>query len=252
MNIIWLASYPKSGNTYLRFLIYNYLYTEVNESMEVEKAMPDIHKLLTAGKGLNTGVSQSVFVKTHFCYNDKLPYHKETRGFIYIIRNPRDVLLSNSRYSGVTGNQQINLKKFAHQFINVMGVPRWKKMNMGTWPEHIASWLSATSQYPHLFLKYEDLRNDPTTSLQEIINFLKLELDEEKVKKAIEMSSLEVMRDLEIKEKEKSVETLFDDQGKDQYFVGEGKTNQSLAHIGEDTDDFFQKRFGKFMNIFGY
>ena len=37
MNIIWLASYPKSGNTYLRFLIYNYLYAEVSESIEVRK-----------------------------------------------------------------------------------------------------------------------------------------------------------------------------------------------------------------------
>tara|TARA_B100001013_G_scaffold337116_1_gene256947 strand:- start:544 stop:1302 length:759 start_codon:yes stop_codon:yes gene_type:complete len=252
MNIIWLASYPKSGNTYLRFLIYNYLYAEVSESIEVENKMPDIHKLLSSGRGLNTELNQSVFAKTHFCYNEKHPYHKDTRGFIYIIRNPRDVLLSNSRYSGVTGNQQIDLQAFAHQFINLMGVPRWKKMNMGTWPEHIATWLSATSQFPHLFLKYEELRKDPVSILKNIIQFLNLEFNEKRLNRAIEMSSLEVMRVLEKKEKENSTKTLFDDQGKDQYFVGEGKSNQSLAHIGEDTEELFQNRFGRVMNIFGY
>lgn len=185
----------------MRFLIYNYLYADVGESIEVENKMPDIHKLLSSSRGLNTELNQSVFAKTHFCYNAEHPYQKETRGFIYIIRNPRDVLLSNSRYSGVTGNQQIDLKAFAQQFINLMGVPRWKKMNMGTWPEHVATWLSATSQFPHLFLKYEELRKDPSSNLKNIINFLNLELNEEKLNKAIEMSSLEVMRGLEKKKK---------------------------------------------------
>jgi len=252
MNIIWLASYPKSGNTYLRFLIYNYLYAEVSESIEVENKMPDIHKLLSSGRGLNTKLDQSVFSKTHFCYNTQHPYHKNTHGFIYIIRNPRDVLLSNSRYSGITGNQQIDLKAFAQQFISLMGVPRWKRMKMGTWPEHVATWLSATSQFPHLFLKYEDLRKDPFSNLKNIIKFLNLELKEEKLNKAIEMSSLEAMRSLEKKEKENSTKTLFDDQGKDQYFVGEGKINQSLTHISEDIEKLFQNRFGRVMNIFGY
>ena len=66
------------------------------------------------------------------------------------------------------------------------------------------------------------------------------------------MSSLEVMRDLEKKENENSNKTLFDDQGKDQYFVGERKSNQTLAHIGEDIEELFQNRFGRVMNIFGY
>jgi hypothetical protein len=77
-------------------------------------------------------------------------------------------------------------------------------------------------------------------------------LNEEKLNKANEMSSLEVMRGLEKREKENSKKTLFDNQGKDQYFVGEGKTNQSLADIGEDTEELFQNRFGRVMNIFGY
>ncbi len=252
MNVIWLASYPKSGNTYLRFLIYNYLYAEVTESMEVEKIMPDIHKLLSTGRALNTEIKQTIFVKSHFLYSPKHPCYKETQGFIYIIRNPRDVLLSNSRYSGITGNRPIDLKTFAQQFIKTMGVPRWKKMNMGTWPEHVSSWLSATSQHPHLFIKYEDLRNDPSTCFKHIINFLKLDLDEERIKNAIEKSSLQSMKELEKKEKDNSTETLFDNQGKDNYFVGEGKTNQSLTHLGDDIEEFFQKRFGKITGIFGY
>ena len=81
---------------------------------------------------------------------------------------------------------------------------------------------------------------------------MNLELKEEKLNKAIEMSSLEAMRSLEKKEKENSTKTLFDDQGKDQYFVGEGKINQSLTHISEDIEKLFQNRFGRVMNIFGY
>lgn len=96
------------------------------------------------------------------------------------------------------------------------------------------------------------MRKDPSANLRNIIEFLNLELNEEKLNRAVEMSSLEVMRGIEKREKENSAGTLFDDQGKDQYFVGEGKTNQSLAHIGGDIEELFQNRFGKIMNLFGY
>ncbi len=255
MRIVWLASYPKSGNTFVRFLLCNYLFsdlTESIESMQVESRIPDIHNILGKGIFVDTSIQKNMIIKTHFLFREKHPYKKHSAGFIYIIRNPRDVLLSNSRYVGVTGKQKIDVKAFAKTFIINMGVPRWKKIGMGTWPEHVASWLMATNTMPHLFIKYEDLRVNTREILSEIIRFIGINVEEEKIADTVRKTSLSNMRSIEKKERQEKKASIFGNQGKNNYFVGEGKMNQSLAFLGDDIEELYQKRFGKFANIFGY
>ena len=158
MKIIWLASYPRSGNTYLRFLLYSYIYGIIKESIQVESTIPDIHKLLSSGGTLNSTMETTVFCKTHFIFSDNHPFVNNTVAFLYILRDPKDVLLSNIKYFKLISGQEIDERQFALDFITNLGVERWIKMNMGSWPQHISSWLMATNRYPHLFIKYEQLR----------------------------------------------------------------------------------------------
>ena len=131
MSIIWLASYPKSGNTYARMLLHNYLYGDVQDTEIVAERIPGLHYLLSQKIELKVKRNEKKLVKSHFCFSPKHPYFIKTSGFIYIIRNPRDVLLSNARYFGATSSPD-KLRRFAKTFIENLGVPHWKKNRYGS------------------------------------------------------------------------------------------------------------------------
>lgn len=252
MKVIWLASYPKSGNTFFRMLLHTYFFGESHDSNEIGRRIPDLHKVMTQGKTLQPHSDQKLlFAKTHFCLSGSHPHATDTAGFIYILRNPRDVLLSNARYFGLSNNPE-DLRHFATVFIENLGVPMWRKMKMGSWTEHFSSWLFATNQTPHLFLDYGDLRVNTADALKRAIKFLGEEPDESRIQIAVRHCALDEVRKFEIKEKSLGKKDVFVDLPNSASFVGEGKVAQSLAFIGEDIEMLYQERFGRFVHMFGY
>ena len=251
MKVIWLASYPKSGNTFIRMLLHAYLFGNGQNTEEVGERIPDIHQLLSRNKILEDHGDQKIFVKTHFCLSASHPYAKATAGCIYLLRNPRDVLLSNARYLGADRNPD-DLKKFALHFINFFGVQHWRQMNMGSWPEHLASWLYAANRQPQIYVKYEDLRTDTANTLKRVVSFLGEEADDARIQAAVEHCAIGKARKLEVEEKKQNRKNIYVDLPNNAAFVGEGKTAQSLAFIGEDIEELYQEKFGKLVNIFGY
>ena len=147
MKVVWLASYPKSGNTFIRMLLHTYFFGELHDSEEVGKNIPDLHQQTSKNNSIDTHRDKKIIVKTHFRFSGNHPYAAATAGYVYILRNPRDVLLSNARYFGANENPS-EFKEFSRAFINNFGVPRWQKMNMGNWPEHLASWLNSAGNIP--------------------------------------------------------------------------------------------------------
>ena len=252
MKIIWLASYSRSGNTYLRFLLYNYLYGEVKDSMQIQNRMPDLHKMIGAKISFDIEKKVNIFCKTHFVYSNDHPYIEHTAGVVYILRNPRDVLLSNLRFYRLFAKKEIDETKYVKSFIQNLGVARGRKLKWGNWPEHIGSWILAMSNHPMLFIRYEDLRLNTADTFKRVLGFLKQKIDEEKIKSAIERSSIETLQALEISEKSENKPTLFEKNKDDETFMGEGKINQSLEFLGEDIEEHFMNRFGKIMGAFGY
>jgi len=252
MNIVWLASYPKSGNTFLRLLLYRYIYADViNRTKEVEEKLPDLHKLLAEGKKLNVALDGSVLVKSHFLLSSQHPYFSHTVGFIYILRNPRDVILSNARYLGFHKDHNL-LYSFVENFIKNKGVDRWTQMGMGSYIGHLISWLNGVNSFPHLFIKYENLKEKPIETLTNVINFLGIGVDDKKIKEAIEDCDIKKLRELEKQEKQNNETTVFRISSKEEYFIGQGKSNQSLAEIDQELEDLYQEEFEGFVRIFGY
>ena len=251
MKVVWLASYPKSGNTYVRMLLHAYLFGRPEDTEAVGRRIPDIHLLQSQNKVLEDRGEKQVFVKTHFCFSANHPYAGSTSGCIYILRNPRDVLLSNARYVGADSDPD-NLRKFAIHFINNFGLLHWRQMNMGSWPEHLASWLYSANRLPLLFIKYEDLRTDTANALKRVIGFLGEEPDDSRLQAAVESCAIDKARKFEMEEKKRGRKNVYVDLPNNASFVGEGKISQSLAFIGEDVEALYEEKFGKLVSMFGY
>src|SRR5262245_64756041 len=93
--IVWLASYPKSGNTWVRFLLANLMVGDVTASEQVKIQIPDIHEGIT-GQHLFGG--HTTIIKTHWKFWTGFPLREDTIGAIYVLRHPIDVLESNQNY----------------------------------------------------------------------------------------------------------------------------------------------------------
>jgi len=259
VSVLWLASYPKSGNTYLRLLLHAYRHGPPESSAALEAAFPDLHKLLFARRRLDPAGpvqegghvdGEPWLVKTHFRWSPRHPYAARTVGFVYVLRHPRDVLLSNARFFGLEGREA--LEAFAQEFAHHLGVPRWRRMGMGTWPGHVASWLGASGRWPHLFLRFEELRRDPAAVLEQVLRFLGWPVEAGRLERAVAGASLEAARALERRDREQGVLGAFGTPGGGP-FVGEGRSRPTLAEAaGPEAEALFRERFGELMRLFGY
>lgn len=259
--IVWLASYPKSGNTWLRFLLHHYLYGEVSASDDVERRIPDLHqtgpdKLPAPDPGVAGGV---LVCKTHMCLSARHPHLDRTAGFVYIARHPRDVLLSDLNYVRMTApdSDQFSDELYVREFIRHMGSPAWQRLGVGTWADNVASWLSGASRFPHVLIRYEAMKADPAEPLERILRLLGETPDKARVAAAVEASTFERMRDLEARERTAGTpSTVFSitetSLKRDRRFMREGATRQSLEPLGADLARAFDERFGEVLAFLGY
>jgi len=235
----------------MRMLLHSYLYGVSADSDQISRDIPDIHQFKNPGNAFDGVDKKRLLVKSHFCLSAQHPYATATAGCIYIMRDPRDVLLSNARYFGADSDSD-TLRAFATSFIKNLGVARWRQMNMGSWPEHISSWLFSVNKLPLIFIKYSDLRNDTANTLRQVLKFLGEQLDESRIQSAVEHCALDKAREFEMKEKKSGRKSLYIDLPNNELFVGTGKIGQSLEHVGKDIEELYNKNFGSFVRIFGY
>ncbi len=218
--IVWLASYPKSGNTWLRAFLHNYIaqpeaaYSinrlvdlSVSESnalfyrkydarpasayaiAEVQQMRPLVHRDFTR---LHDDL---VFVKTH---NASLTVHgvplctpEFTQGAIYIVRDPRDVAVSYSHYTGRSVDRIIDFMGKA-QAAN-RGTDAQVFEMLGSWSTHVDLW--TRKRNPKLLvLRYEDLLESPLESFGKVIGFLGGGADPARLDKAIGFSAFDSLR----------------------------------------------------------
>ena len=218
--IIWIASYPKSGNTWLRAFVHNLFAdlataTDINQldhftlgdgrkdwyrqvagrpvdgmsAEELARLRPEVHRRMT------TAHPDSVFVKTHspLAEDHGTPAitMECTAGAIYILRNPMDVALSIAHHSGLDIDDAIRL--LADPNAGAPEDPRNVPMTLGTWSYHVRSWTQQPNPALHA-VRYEDLRTAPEEHFGAIVRFLGLEASPARLAKAIGFSSFEVLR----------------------------------------------------------
>ena len=246
----WLASYPKSGNTWMRFMLACYLTKKPVTSVRVGPLNSVIPIIGGGGKSyreLPEDPAGPLIVKTHSVPGARalLPYRSATRKVVYLVRNPRDIILSLTKADPA---KQVNAEEVARLFIANRGIPqRSPEHEWGNWPQNVRAWTTPTVVREHLpdadvlTIRYEDMRADPSGALRQVLDFLDLgrPIVAEYVAQAVESSSLENMHALWEQE-----ETTGQNRGEGRKFrAGQGLSDQSLAGLGPDIEDEYTKLF---------
>ena len=224
-NIIWLASFPKSGNTWLRAYLHNLLLNpdvpaNINQlnnfclgedsaayynnfdsrpctemtPKEIAEIRPKVHELLTRS------FSDSVFVKTHnFLGEDEgvpLVTLEYTVAAIYLVRNPLDVTISYSRHYGQSIDETI--VAMSNPNLGTITTDLSVRQIFSSWSKHVNSW-TQKSVRSLMVVRYEDLLANPLSTFGGIAQFLGLKPPRNRLKKAIANSSFRALRKQEEK-----------------------------------------------------
>lgn len=170
---IYIASYPRSGNTWIRYLLANLLESSIEWGIEnLNRVIPDIHQQWPK----NWITRNPRILKTHHPYQPG--YHKA----IYIYRDGRDVALSYYDFVIKIGSYSGTFDQFLSDYLDGLV---W----FGAWHNHLISWLTYKPGVNVLSVRYENLVKDPTADLQRICEFLELSYTIETIKEAITKSS---------------------------------------------------------------
>jgi hypothetical protein len=258
----WLASYPKSGNTWTRVMLSSYTADASLGSLEdIQTSVPNFHFLLHQGRMLHLDDNEPLVVKTHFLPGVEVqrPYADAAKKVVYLVRNPKDVIRSAMKQIGILPEHG---GEFAEAFIQSRGVPQWAKINWGTWLTSVQEWSdqdNVRTYFPNaelLVLRYEDIREDPAARLTEIIDFLGFygPADPERIQRAVEYSALENMRALE----QAALQDTLEAKSGARPLVNSGLRNQSLSDLGEGLEELYAKtieedeEFSRLLERFGY
>ena len=277
--IIWLASYPKSGNTLLRSILSTYFYSQDGvlqfENLNKISQFPQTHHFLPLGIDIendkevfknfinaqnliNEDKGKFKFFKTHssLCkmYECNFTDLKNTLGAIYIVRDPRNVVTSLAHHFSLNIDEAIETildnNKFMERSLKTC------KVFLGSWSSNYKSWKQLEKSKKYLLVKYEDLIHKKKTVMLRIFKFLetlgvKLEIDMIKLNKAIKTTDFENMKNKE--QKETFYEALIDSQtGKRKNFFNLGPKNDWRKYLDNKNKDLIEKTFKKEMIELGY
>jgi len=183
---IFILSFPKSGNTWTRFLIANLAYPETPADFSnINRLTPDPEAL---SKRELARMPRPRIIKSHQYFD---PRYKRV---IYVVRDPRDVALSQYHFHRKRKliEDDYSPEKFVSRFVAGQTGP------YGSWGENVASWLATRLHRPgFLLLRYEDMLENTARELAKVAAFLEFPPDAERIRNAVQRSSAEEMRKLE-------------------------------------------------------
>lgn len=250
LGISWIASFPKSGNTWLRFIAAHVLFDLGGDSAKVDAAVPDMHY---SSGGLSHQYDGAYVVKTHFPY-DKLPDRFDFGKAAYVVRHPLDVVASSAQYLDPEGERDQQLQ-LASQFIEYGNLKHWYGMGFGSWEGHVKSWIDAADDAEILVLRYEDMLDDPTGAISQFAKHFGVELDDERVRRIADETSFDSMKALEEADIDRGV-GLFNTESKYKRtgfsFLQRGQVGRYKDVLTADLVDALRERFRPMMETLGY
>jgi len=180
----FIASYPRSGSTWLRFLLLEVLSGESSGFRKVDKLIPDVGKHRKTPPMLPDG---GRVIKTHEAFR---PEYKKA---VYLARDARDVVLSEYAYQTALGLVSCNFDDYLLRFL------RGKVNGYGSWQAHVISWLDASLDESRdiRVVKFEDLRRNGLGTIGQILDFFGVRVDPKVIERAIANNSIQQMREKE-------------------------------------------------------
>ena len=179
---VYLDSYPRSGNTWARLLVGNYITGGNCTRDSVPEIVPDIH---WGDRSVCDDLARPRFIKSH------VPYVPEYPRVVYISRDGRDVAVSYYYY-------YMRLERIDEDtpFSGFLREFNRGRVMFGSWSEHVDSWLDSGLE-DLLVVRYEDLKSDAKNELLRIVRFAGLPADEELADLAVEKSTFETWQSSE-------------------------------------------------------
>ena len=273
-NIVWIASYPKSGNTWIRSVLSSLFYTDdgnfnfnilkkintfdrpfyYSEAIKDKKVpaydLTTLAKFRIEAQKLFNKKKTLRFFKTHaanikidgFDYTNQ----ETTRCTIYIVRDPRDVVLSYSKFSGLNIDDVIKIikdEKFTVKNKESNYLTHWSR-----WDYHVSSWL--IPNYPKIVIKYEDMIDKPIQTIIQLIMFLKSagvesNFTDQKIINTVKSTNFTNLNKME-------TELGFEESIYGTKFFNIGKKNQWKKNLSALHAQDIEKSFAETMKKFGY
>ena len=227
---VFIVSYPKSGNTWVRFLIANLL-KPPGEEIDFYTSNTFIPEV-----GTHTEIIERLerprVMKSH------APCVREYPRVIYVIRDGRDVYVSYYFHRLEKLPHNTTFKEFLERDDHFPSL----------WGDHVASWLfkERTPSGSILVVRYEDLLNDALAQLRHMVEFIGLERTEGELQHAVEAASFKNMRRLEVQKGRP-----YKDSGPD-LFVREGRWGGWKELFGTEEKAIFKAREGNILVRLGY
>ena len=223
-NILWVASYPKSGNTWLRAFLSNYIanmetpvsLSDLNKFCEGDMASRPYETLIGAEAATapfeeiyslrekahqlisKSHAGQMILVKTHVTLGQVSGMltitPSVTWGAVYVVRNPLDVVVSYASHYGISVDQAIaSSLRTDHAILRKPGLI---DQIVGNWSQHVTGW-TQTAGLKRLVLRYEDMLRDPESAFKSLVTFGALPYNRKRLKRAIRFSSFKTLRQQE-------------------------------------------------------
>ena len=261
-NIIWIGSYPKSGNTWVRSFLGNYFRPTgkdltINElsSITTSDVRKDWFNQAAGGAFVSKNIDEWVsmrakvlrlisqsssgnrFVKTHSKImqvgNDNLISPEVTAAAICIIRNPFDVAVSFARHLNMSHDDVITRMSDPQ---SITSTDNGILEVLGRWDDHIHSWVKAPGLPRHV-MRYEDMLDNPKTAYKGLLGFLQVKPEYDKLRKTLKETSFKALQAQEKKEgfKEKPPEM--------KQFFASGKAGGWVDHLTPQQVERIQSEF---------
>jgi len=274
--IIWLASYPKSGNTWVRGFLISLLYTAtgtsdlknfprinqypiksqfgdlVDDFKDITKVKKFYHKTQDI-LNLNRKIK---ILKTHNALvnldGDNFSSTKNTLGVIHIVRDPRNVITSLKNYYSIANYEKAKEFLFDEKRV-IYGDFNKKEFPIATmltsWKTHYLSWKQVQNNY--LLIKYENLLNKPDQEFRKISNYfsklLNKKFSKTKIKNSIESNTFDKLKEQEIN---KGFGEFINNENK--RFFNLGPANNWKNFLDKNTADEIESRFNREMKELKY
>lgn len=224
--IIWLASYPKSGNTYVRAFLSAYYYSEdgkfnFNQISNIEQFPHEkffkqkVNNISDASKQwipIQREINQNKkikFFKTHSFLGNYQGNHfttpETTLGAIYIVRDPRNVLTSLKNHYSFNDDEALKMLTDKTRSLMSNNGSHASFTYISSWAENYLSWYKY-NQFRRLFIKYEDLISNKYETFRDIIVFINTLMNRVegvnkiKLQQALETTNFDVFKKKEVSE----------------------------------------------------
>jgi hypothetical protein len=270
---IFLASYPKSGNTWLRAIITSALIKEKKFSLDDLKKIlllsskknfknfknikysndKDVdfdwmsENIINCQKYLNKTNQDFNIYKTHSVRHRKFTNETANMGFIYIVRDPRDIVISLSHFAGGSLDRSIDEMLYSKK---LMTRSNGAKELLSTWNLHTKSWLEYIN-VSRLFIRYEDLINKTEENIIQIFNFLNKIIYNKFIPTKIDIKK--IVQETSINNLKKEERLFgFNEASKYSRFFRSGRTEQWKDILSLGQIKLIEKELYPMMKLFNY